>query len=177
MVNRVIRGLLRTPLLCRLVGKRLITVYLVGRKSGRHYAIPVAYTRRNTTLLIGTQFAWARNLRTGEPVHIRLAGKRRSADVHVVADETGVVEHFASMARDSHQFAKFNNIRLDQRGNPRPDDLHRAWGPLALRLISVRVRPVWWIPVSASAVGRVSRRQFGAPGRPARVIPQAPPRG
>ena len=127
MVNRVIRGLLRTPLLCRLVGKRLITVYLVGRKSGRHYAVPVAYTRRNQTLLVGTQFAWARNLRTGESVHIRLAGKRRSADVHVVADETGVVEHFASMARDNHQFAKFNNIGLDQRGNPRPDDLHRAW--------------------------------------------------
>jgi hypothetical protein len=127
MVNRVIRGLLRTPLLCHLVGKRLITVYLIGRKSGRHYAIPVAYTRRNTTLLIGTQFAWARNLRTGEPVHIRLAGKRRSADVHVVADETGVVEHLASMARDNHQFAKFNNIGLDQRGNPRPGDLHRAW--------------------------------------------------
>jgi hypothetical protein len=127
MVNRVIRGLLRTPVLCRLAGRRLITVYVVGRKSGRHYAIPVAYTRRNTTLLIGTQFAWARNLRTGEPVHIRLAGKRRPADVHVVADETGVVEHFASMARDNHQFAKFNNIGLDQRGNPRPDDLHHAW--------------------------------------------------
>jgi deazaflavin-dependent oxidoreductase (nitroreductase family) len=126
-VNRVIRALLRTPLLCRLVGKRLITVYLVGRKSGRHYAVPVAYTRRNATLLVGSQFAWARNLRTGEPVHIRLAGKRRPAAVEVVADETGVVEHFAAMARDNHQFAKFNKIGLDQRGDPRPDDLHQAW--------------------------------------------------
>ncbi len=85
LVNRVNRGLLRTPLLCRLVGRRLLTVYLAGRKSGRHYAVPVACTRRNGTLLVGTQFAWARNLRTGEPVHIRLAGKRPSADVHVVA--------------------------------------------------------------------------------------------
>src|SRR5215470_15713360 len=127
LVNRVIRGLLRTPVLCRLVGKRLITVYLVGRKSGRRYAVPVAYTRHNGTLLVGTQFAWARNLRTGEPVHIRLAGRRRSADVQVVADETGVVEHFASMARDNHQFAKFNKIGLDQRGDPRPGDLHLAW--------------------------------------------------
>jgi hypothetical protein len=124
LVNRV---LLRTPLLCRLVGRRLLTMYLVGRKSGRHYAVPVAYTRRNGTLLVGTQFAWARNLRTGEPVHIRLAGKRRSADVHVVADETGVVEHLALMARDNHQFARFNKIGLDQRGDPRPDDLHLAW--------------------------------------------------
>jgi len=127
LVNRVIRGLLRAPLLGRLVGKRLITVYLVGRKSGRHYAVPVAYTRRNGTLLVGTQFAWARNLRTGEPVDIRFAGKRRSADVQVVADETGVVEHLAMMARDNHQFARFNKIGLDRRGAPRPGDLHLAW--------------------------------------------------
>ena len=127
LVNRVIRGLLRTPLLCRLVGKRLITVYVVGRKSGRRYAVPVAYTRRNGTLLIGTEFAWARNLRTGEPVQIRLAGKRRPADVRVLTDENGVVEHYGLMARDNHQFARFNKIGLDQRGNPRPDDLHLAW--------------------------------------------------
>lgn len=127
LVNRVIRGLLRTPLLCRLVGKRLITVYVVGRKSGRRYAVPVAYTRRNGTLLIGTPFAWARNLRTGESVQIRLAGKRRPAGVEVLTDETGVVEHYALMARDNHQFARFNKIGLDQRGNPRPDDLHLAW--------------------------------------------------
>jgi hypothetical protein len=31
------------------------------------------------------------------------------------------------MARDNHQFAKFNKIGLDQNGEPRPDDLHRAW--------------------------------------------------
>jgi hypothetical protein len=62
LVNRVNRGLLRTPMLCRLVGRRLLTMYLVGRKSGRHYAVPVAYTRRNGTLLVGTQSAWARNL-------------------------------------------------------------------------------------------------------------------
>jgi hypothetical protein len=66
-------------------------------------------------------------VRAGEPVHIRLAGKRRSADVQVVADETGLVEHFASMARDNHQFARFNKIGLDQRGDPRPGDLHLAW--------------------------------------------------
>jgi deazaflavin-dependent oxidoreductase (nitroreductase family) len=127
LVNRVIRGLMRMPLLCRLVGKRLITVYVVGRKSGRRYAVPVAYTRHNGTLLIGTEFAWARNLRTGESVQIRLAGKRRSADVEVLTDETGVVEHYALMARDNHQFARFNKIGLDQRGNPRSDDLHLAW--------------------------------------------------
>lgn len=127
VVNRLTRGLLRAPLLSRVAGKRLITIYLVGRKSGRHYAVPVAYTRRNGSLLVGSQFAWARNLRTGEPVHIRLAGKRRPADVRVLTDEAGVVEHLAVMAKDNHQFARFNRISLDQSGNPVPEDLHLAW--------------------------------------------------
>ncbi|MGH3193010.1 MAG: hypothetical protein ACRDOL_38300, partial [Streptosporangiaceae bacterium] len=72
LVNRIIRGLLRTPLVSRLVGSRLVTVYVVGRKSGRRYAVPVAYTRHEGDLLIGTPFGWGRNLRTGEAVTIRL---------------------------------------------------------------------------------------------------------
>jgi deazaflavin-dependent oxidoreductase (nitroreductase family) len=127
LVNKVVRALLSTPLIGQLVGQRLITVYVVGRKSGRHYAVPVAYTRRDKTLLVGTQFAWIRNLRTGEPVDVRLGGKRRTADVQVLTDEPGVVEHMAFMARDNHQFAKFNQIGLDQHGEPSPEDLHLAW--------------------------------------------------
>jgi deazaflavin-dependent oxidoreductase (nitroreductase family) len=127
LVNRVVRGLLATPLLSRLVGKRLVTVYAVGRKSGRHFAVPVAYTRRDGTLMVGSQFGWVRNLRTGEPVRIRLEGKRRSADVQVVADQAGVVGHLALMARDNHQFARFNKIGIDERGDPSPHDLQLAW--------------------------------------------------
>ncbi len=136
LVNRIVRGMLRTPLLCRVVGNRLITVYVVGRHSGRHYAVPVAYTRHDGILLIGTSFAWGRNLRTGEPVDIRFRGKRRPAGVEVLVDEAGVVEHYAVMARDNHNFAKFNKVGLDQAGNPSPEDLHLAWGAgaRALRL-------------------------------------------
>jgi hypothetical protein len=123
----MVLGLLRTPLLCRVVGNRLVTLYIVGRKSGRHYTLPVAYTRHDGILLIGTPFAWGRNLRTGEPVDIRLKGKRRPADVHVDIDEAAVVEQYAVMARDNHSFAKFNMIGFDQAGNPSPADLHLAW--------------------------------------------------
>jgi len=127
LANRVVRGLLRTPLLCRAVGNRLVTLYIVGRKSGRHYTVPVAYTHHNDILLIGTPFAWGRNLRTGDPVDIRLKGRRRPADVEVFADEAGVVEHYALMARDNPNFARFNKIGFDEAGNPTPADLHLAW--------------------------------------------------
>jgi deazaflavin-dependent oxidoreductase (nitroreductase family) len=125
--NRVTRGLMRTPLLCRLVGSWLMTIYVVGRRTGRHYAVPVAYVRHNEFLVAGTQFGWGRNLRTGEPVQIRVKGKRRTADVQVFTDEAGVVENYAIMARGNRQFARFNEIGLDSAGEPNPTDLHLAW--------------------------------------------------
>ena len=136
LVNRVVRTLLRTPLICRGIGRRLITVYVVGRKSGRRYAIPVAYTQDGNHLLIGSPFPWARNLRTGEPLEIRLKGTRRQTDVEVFTAEDEVTRLYATMCRDNRQFANFNKIGLDAAGDPDPDDLHSAWaaGARAFRL-------------------------------------------
>ncbi len=136
LANRLVRGLLRTPLVCRAVGNRLVTLYLVGRKSGRRYSVPVAYTSHDGVLFIGTPFAWGRNLRTGDPVDIRLKGRRRPADVQVITDEVGVTEQYAAMAHDNHAFARFNKISLDHDGNPNPADLRLAWsaGARAYRL-------------------------------------------
>ena len=127
VANRVMRGLLRTPLLSRMVGRWLMTVYVVGRKSGRRYTVPVAYVPHGGVLLVGTPFGWGRNLRTGEPVEIRFMGRRRTADVQVIRDEAGVVEDYGTMARENHQFARFNKISIDGAGNPNPNDLHLAW--------------------------------------------------
>jgi hypothetical protein len=136
--NRVVRALLRTPLLARVVGTRLLTVYVVGRKTGKRYAVPIAYSRHEGVLLFGTEFRWARNLRTGEPVEIRLKGRRRTVDVTVTTDETGVVADYGILARDNHQFARFNRIALDAAGEPDAADLHRCWAAGAR---SVRLAP------------------------------------
>jgi deazaflavin-dependent oxidoreductase (nitroreductase family) len=136
IANRIVRGLLRTPLVCRAIGNRLITLYVVGRKSGRRYSIPVAYVRHEGALLIGTPFGWARNLRPGEPVDIRFKGQRRPVDVQVVTDAAGVTELYGVMAKQNRQFAKFNQIGLDASGDPDPADLQLAWasGARAIRL-------------------------------------------
>jgi deazaflavin-dependent oxidoreductase (nitroreductase family) len=136
LVNRVVRGLLRTPLVSRLAGRRMITLYVVGRKSGRRYAVPVAYTRHEGDLLIGTPFGWGRNLRTGQPVTILFKGRRRLADVRVLTGERDVAEAYGVMARDNHAFANFQGIGFDDNGSPVPADLHLAWaaGARAFRL-------------------------------------------
>jgi hypothetical protein len=126
-MNVVIRTLLKTPGIANGVGKRLITLHVVGRKSGRHIDIPVAYTVHGDSILVGTPFAWGRNLRTGEPLEVTYKGKLRTADVLVAKDETDVVALLDVMCRDNHQFAKFNKVGLDSGGNPLPDDMRRAW--------------------------------------------------
>jgi hypothetical protein len=134
--NTVTQGLLRVPLLNRLVGRRLIVIDVVGRTSGKVYRVPVAYTPHEGALLVGTPFPWGRNLRSGEPVTILLKGRRTTADVVVYTDEAGVLTAYEIMARDNRQFAGFNKIGRDEHGVPNPDDLRLAWaaGARAFRL-------------------------------------------
>lgn len=71
------------PFLSRAVGQQLVTLYVVGRRTRRIYAVPVAYTPQAGQLVIGTTSGWARNLRSGEPIEIRLKGRRRWAAVEI----------------------------------------------------------------------------------------------
>ena len=136
VANAIVSTLLRTPGVSSGIGKKLVVINVTGRKTGKQYSVPVAYTRQEGKLLVGTQFAWARNMRSGEPVEIILQGKHRQADVQVISDEEGVVAAYDTMCRDNRQFAKFNNIGFGPDGAPSPSDLHQAWahGARAYRL-------------------------------------------
>ena len=136
LVNRVNRGLMRTPLIASAMGRKLLVLYVVGRKTGKRYAIPTAYAEHDGALLIGTSFAWVHNLRTGEPVQIRLKRKLRTADVEVFTDEEQVVGLYTVITRNNHAFAGFNRIAMDPNGEPNPADLAKAWaaGARAIKL-------------------------------------------
>lgn len=128
LLNRVIRGMLRVPILSLGAGSRLLTFTVVGRKSGKTYVIPVAYTRHEGQLLVGTRlWPWVKNLRPGEPVKVRVRGRQRLADWELFTDEADVVELFDIVARDNHTNAKFNGIGFDSDGSPNRADLHQAW--------------------------------------------------
>ena len=136
LVNRIARVLLRAPGISRIVGRRLLTLHVVGRRTGKRYAVPVAYTPHQGALLVGTPFGWARNLRTGHAVEVDYRGRRRTADVRVETEEAAVVAGYAIIARDNHSFGSFNKIGYDASGEPVPEDLHRAWrnGARVIRL-------------------------------------------
>ena len=136
-VNRVMRALLRTPLLARLIGSRLVTLYVVGRKTGRRYVVPVAYSPHEGTLLFGTEFRWVRNLRTGEPSRSgsREGGGRRtspSPPTRRVWWPTTATSPATTTSSPGSTASHF-----DAAGEPDPADLHRCWaaGARTVRLV------------------------------------------
>ena len=125
--NKIVRGLLATPGVSSGIGKALLTVYAVGRKTGKCYTVPVAYTPHEGKLLIGTGFGWAKNLRTGEPVDIRYKGKRVTCDVEAIAGEADVTRLYAVICRANKTFAGFNKVGYGADGEPDADDLRAVW--------------------------------------------------
>jgi hypothetical protein len=126
-VNLLVRAMLRTSGLAQFIGDRLVTLYVIGRKTERRYAIRVAYVLDGDRLLIGTSFGWCRNLRTGDPIELRLKGRLRLADVQVESTEDGVVRAYGHLARMNPTFARFNSIRVENAGEPNHGDLRLAW--------------------------------------------------
>jgi deazaflavin-dependent oxidoreductase (nitroreductase family) len=128
MVNRIVRTLLRTPGIRRGIGKRLLTLHIVGRKSGKTYDVPVAYVRHEGTLLIGTALrSWVRNLQSGTPVQASLGDDPQTFDPVVYTEEHDVMRLMAVIATENHVYAKFNGIGFDADGAPVKADLYQTW--------------------------------------------------
>jgi deazaflavin-dependent oxidoreductase (nitroreductase family) len=135
--NAVVRGLLRSPL-HRLLSGRLLTITVVGRRTGRRYRIPVGYVEHDEALLIGTAGTWYRNLRTGSTVEVRLRGRLRRAEPEVIRDEARATELYRAILHRNPVHGRFAQIRITADGGPDPDDLRRA---LARGVAVVRLRP------------------------------------
>ncbi|MEU1524219.1 hypothetical protein ACWDO0_35070 [Nocardia rhamnosiphila] len=141
LTNRVVRTLLRLPGLSGVVGKRLATLHVVGRKSGRAYNIPVAYTAHGSTLLIGTsRRPWVRNLATGTPLTITRGGRPEQFDPVVHTEAEDVLRLFEIIARDNRTNAGYNGIGFDPAGNPNKADIYQTWqqGGVVIELRPVR---------------------------------------
>lgn len=140
IMNKVMNQALKTPGISKGIGKALMTVHVVGRKTGKHYDVPVAYGIDGDDIVFGTPFGWARNLRTGDTVDVELAGRRVTTTVQAYRDKADVIAQYDLLCRQRKQFAKFNKVGLDSAGNPLAADLEAAWadGARAYRLTPVR---------------------------------------
>ncbi|HZE05391.1 MAG TPA: hypothetical protein VE127_09215 [Solirubrobacteraceae bacterium] len=119
---RLVLGLpFPTPL-----GRRLMLVYLTGRKSGRHYRQPVSYVRDGDILLTPGGGRWKLNLVQGQPTRLRIRGHDISARPELVGDPRQIDELLTRMTKANPAVARFVPIPRRPDGQLDPDRLQAA---------------------------------------------------
>lgn len=89
-VNPIVRAVLRSPAHPLLSG-HLMLLTVTGRRSGRTFTFPVAYTQDGDRLTVTLDWPerkrWWRNLRGGAPIAVELRGVRRTGTGVARGDE------------------------------------------------------------------------------------------
>ncbi|MGW4356466.1 nitroreductase/quinone reductase family protein [Nocardia sp. NPDC004582] len=138
-LDAVMRWMLRSPL-HRVVSGKLLIITVIGRKSGREYANPVAYVAHDGTLLIGTAAKWRRNLRPGEPVRVTLGRRELTADWEVITDVDAAAEPYRIILEHNPTHGKYAGISLHPDGTINREELAAA---VAEGAAVVRLHPLW----------------------------------
>jgi deazaflavin-dependent oxidoreductase (nitroreductase family) len=106
-VNRPMRQVLRLPFPTP-VGRRLMLVIHVGRRSGRIYRQPVSYVRDgDRTLLTPGGGRWTRNLTEDKAVELRINGRPVVARPELVRDPDDVTSLLGRMLAANPRLASF----------------------------------------------------------------------
>jgi F420H(2)-dependent quinone reductase len=89
-VNPLLGGLLRSPA-HRLVSDHLVLIRVTGRRTGKTFTFPVAYSVAGDHVTIGVGWPerkrWWRNLREEAPVELWLRGVHRTGMARAYGDE------------------------------------------------------------------------------------------
>lgn len=125
-LNTVMRAVLATPILHRVVSNRVLVIEVFGRKSGKRYRIPVGYTPSRHGLLIGTAGTWRRNLVPGTPVRVTVARHTQPMTADIITDEEHCAELYRDILAHNPVHGRYAGISTDSDGSPRPDELRAA---------------------------------------------------
>jgi hypothetical protein len=106
IVNVPMRLILELPIATPL-GKRLMLVYLTGRKTGRHYKQPVSYVRDGDALLTPGGGRWKLNLVEGRPERVRLRGRDVVLRPELVRDPVEVERLVGVMSAKNPMVGRF----------------------------------------------------------------------
>lgn len=100
VANRLVRPLLRSPL-HRILSGRLMLLTYEGVKSGRTYAIPVAYYRwePDEVWAFSARTGWASNFRAPRAVQVLLRGREVRAVGTVVEEPEQLAELIEELVR------------------------------------------------------------------------------
>jgi deazaflavin-dependent oxidoreductase (nitroreductase family) len=101
-----------------LLGENLAVITFEGRKSGKHYSIPVNVARMDGTWTVVSmrERTWWRNLRGGRKAQLRVPGQRVQVRGEVVEDRVEVLTGLTNYFSQYPGFARYFDIHLGSDG-------------------------------------------------------------
>lgn len=118
VANPVMNAILRSPL-HGIMSKSLMVLSFQGRKTGRHYSIPVGYLEQGGSLFVFSHSAWSKNFRGGAPVSVRLRGQERRGTATIMEDPAAIGAVVRMMAaKHGEAMAKRMGLEMGKDGAP-----------------------------------------------------------
>ena len=126
-VNFTLATILRSPL-HSLLSRNLLLITVTGRKSQQPYTVPVSYQQHNREVRIVSERTdrWWRNVRGGAPVTVQLQGHTIAGEAQVIEATSEVLAQLSEHLRQSTTIARMLNVKRDEHGQYKPEDLNRA---------------------------------------------------
>jgi hypothetical protein len=125
IINMPMRRILALPFPTPL-SKRLMLLYLTGRRTGRSYRQPVSYVKDGDVLLTPGGGNWKLNLEAGRPERIRLNGREVTARPDLVEDVDEIDNALTRMTAVNPRTANFIPIARRDDGHFDRDGLVNA---------------------------------------------------
>ena len=142
LVNAVMRTLLSSRRGSSGVGRRLLLLHLVGRRSGRPLTVPVAYRDvGDGRLLVLTNSRWRFNLRDRDRVEVTFLGRRQQAHAQLVEDPRVVAEVYDTLITEVgyRRAGRRMGIRINVDRLPTVEELADAARRDGLSLVYLRL--------------------------------------
>lgn len=136
-VNALMRGMLRTPLVQRVMGKMFALMTVTGAKTGRRYTTPVQYLSHDGEFVVLSQRmrTWWKNIGTRPDVEMRIEGEIVQGRGRIASGEEAR-SVLADCLREQPRVAKFYGLEPDDSGAFADEDLERLLGRVAIIVVT-----------------------------------------
>jgi len=137
-VNSVMRALLRTPGLRRLLGRTFAVITVTGARTGRRYSTPVQYLRFGPDYVVLSQQGrkWWRNIRTRPQVELLVRGRTVRGRAEV-ADPDSAPALLRTCLQQEPRVAKFYRVEVGTGAAVDPAGIEQ----LLERVVVIRISP------------------------------------
>jgi len=138
LYNPLVVWLVRSPL-HNLVDKHITLITVTGRKSGKHYTLPVSYIREGETLLVISQKnrTWWKNLRYDASITVFLQGHVLQGRGEAFSDTDMAAKILLLILQQVPAYQRLLHLPLDANGQPENPEVLTH---LAQEHVIVRVR-------------------------------------